>query len=294
VSPFNGKFVADAILKDIESFFLSSAKFSIRREFNSLGRLPVSFKGRGDQARITLSKDFCEHKINNIDELFVEMIILCHEVAHYLNKHNEHKNINKIDVTAIEAWADYFGARIFLTAITYGKKCRALIQRFMITIEYDAVLCAIGRALSKMYQSIYLPNTDRRYLPAIERVGVFNAGVISFFYRLHGNLKPAWTIYVLRKLLNEANLVQIYAAHNTNWDNQEEITRISSEIHQAIQGIDIAITKGLKPCYVRFLVTNYIVSPYEKYQKGNQLNNQTKKISLMMDESTLLLPEHNY
>lgn len=280
----NGKSVAEAVFKDIESFFFHSAKFAIRKEFNPSGLHHASLKGKGDSARINLSKDFCEFEIDTVENLFFVMMTVCHESAHYLNKHNDHEDSNKTDFTAIETWADFFGARIFITVITFGKRSQSLMKMFMPELNQDAVLRAIGRAMKKMYQSIYLPTTDQRYPAAIERVLIFNAGVTSFFYRIYDSLQPKWTIYMLKTMLNESELTDIAAQHNADWSRHSQIANASSSIHKSIQGVDISITKGMKPQYISLLVTNYNLSEHEKRQRGKRLEEQVKIIGLDLEK----------
>ena len=156
-----GKDVANELIKDIEGFHFHSSNFKIKKEFGRASRLQASVAGIGDDKRIKLSKDICEFEITNLVDLFYVAIIVCHEVAHYLNNHTSHIDKSSVDFTALEVWADFFGARIFITAITFGSRTQKLIKRFCSEIEQEQILISIGRAIKDIYKYIYLQKIGR-------------------------------------------------------------------------------------------------------------------------------------
>jgi len=280
VQQLNAQLVISETLKDIESFFFHSSKFSIKKEYCSSSKQHASIKGSGPKARLIFSKEFCHFEVKNTDDLFEVMIIVCHEVAHYLNKHTDYKDTEAIDFTAIEAWADFFGARIFLTTITYGKKTQKQIKKFSGELEQGEILSSIGRALYSIYNYFYLTNTDHRYQPARVRVLLFTSGTSSFFYRLYGELKPKFTLYVITKILNEAGLTEIISKEHADWEKESKIGEKIRTIHKEIQGHNIAITKGIKPQYIPLLVTNYQLTEAEVSRNQKVLIEQVKATGL--------------
>ncbi len=279
-----GREIADSLFQDIERFFYHSSGFKLRREFDSKGALHASIKGKYSDARIRLSVDFCHYEASNLDDLFYVLVILCHEVAHYLNRHNDHDDEDDLDVTAIEAWADFYGARLFMTSITFGKRTQSLILEYCAQIDQDMVLDSIGRAIRSIYNEVYIPNTDERYPPALERAFIFNSGVTSFFYRIYGDLKPEWTAHVLLKLLRNSGLSELAENHHIDWDVFSKQTARSSTIHQSLQNNEMAITVGLKPMYIPILVTNYKISKAEKQNSKNKLKEQVKSVGFDLDD----------
>lgn len=280
MSGIKGKIVAEAIFKDVEGFYYHAAKFSIKKEFNSKSRHHVSLRGSGEQSRVALSKDFCEFDITSIGDLLSALIVISHEIAHYLNRHNDRQDRKEIDFTAIETWADFFGARIFMTAITFGKKSQYLIKRFIEVMHQDSVLPAVGRAIGDIYEKIYKHNTDARYPQAFERVLIFNAGTTSFFYRLFGEINPSWTIHVITTLLREAGFAERAGQHNPNWAEHDEIVKTASFIHREIQGDKASITHGLKPQYIPLLTTNYQITPDQEKSYRKKWMTEIEKIGL--------------
>lgn len=278
-----GKEIAEIAFKDFENFFYYSSGFSIKKEFNSQGLHHASLIGAGENTRIKFSEDFCNFEAKTLTDLYFVLIILCHEIAHYTNKHNNYTDKDKIDFTGIETWADYFGARIFMCIITFGKKTKGAMSAFDKNWDQDVVLKAMGSALSDIYK-LFINTSDARYPVPIERILTFNAGATSFFYRVYNELKPAWTIHVLTILLNESGLKDIAANHAPDWDKQAAISNRNSEIHKSIQSNNIAITKGLKPEFLSLLVTNYNLSEQEISRNKEKLQDEAKSIGLDLEK----------
>jgi len=67
-----------------------------------------------------------QERVQSVDDAMFFLIIIGHELAHYVNKHLAHTDESKIDSVAIEGWADFFGARIMFTLITYGNQTALL------------------------------------------------------------------------------------------------------------------------------------------------------------------------
>jgi hypothetical protein len=279
-----GREIVEILFRDIERFFYHSSGFKIRREYDSKGAMHASIKGKYSDTRIRLSIEFCHYEVDSLDDLFYVLIILCHEVAHYLNRHNDHNDEDDIDITAIEAWADFYGSRLFMSSITFGKGIQSLMLKYCSQKDQNVILDSIGRAIRSIYDEVYIPNTDERYPPALERAFIFSSGVTSFFYRLYGELRPEWTTHVLLKLLRNSGLCDLAENHQTDWDAVSEQTARSSDIHQSLQNNEMAITVGLKPEYIPILVTNYKISETEKINSKNKLKKQIRSIGLDLDD----------
>jgi hypothetical protein len=279
-----GKDVANELIKDVEGFYFHSAKFKIKKQFGSSSRHPAAVVGKGDDKRIRLSIDFCDFPVTNLKDLFFVSIIICHEIAHYLNDHTSHLDKSNADFTALEVWADFFGARLFITSITFGSRMQKLIKKFTPIIEEDKILSAIGLAIKDMYEFIYLPTTDKRYPLALERVLIFNAGSTSFFYRLYNSLTPEFSIKVILTILKEAGLTDIVGKYESSKVNNLQLKNNISDMHKALQGNDDSITKGLKPCYYIFLTTNYFQTPSETKYNHLKLSDQIKNLGFEPNE----------
>ncbi|WP_290499445.1 hypothetical protein [Alcanivorax sp.] len=278
-----GKNVADAVFLDLESFFFYASKFKVAREYTDQARENASYVGSGNNARIKMSGELRNYDANSLARVFLVAIVVCHECAHYLNRHNDFVDNDEMDFMAIENWADYFGARIFGVIITFGKNTQKIMKKIDPQLDQEMVLKEIGGALGDIYRHIYLQNTDPRYSPAIDRVRLFNAGFTSFFYRLFGELKPGFTVDVLLKIGRAASLSDELGTKDVAWDKQSAAAKKMGQIHQKIQGKQPAITLGLKPRYIPLLVTNYHLSGDEIKANKQILMNQVERIGIKVD-----------
>jgi hypothetical protein len=273
-----GKDVAEAIFSDLESCFYYSSKFRVDREYSESAKHHASFVGSGETSRIRMSRDFRDFEVNTMVDIFYVAIILCHECAHYLNKHNDHTDTENLDFTAIETWADYFGGRVFGVLITYGKKIKSIMTELQCEWGQKIVIENIGLAVKDIYHNIYLPNTDNRYNKPIIRVLVFNAGFISFFYHVFNELKPRFTLCVVLTIIKKAFLSEEMGSENPDWEQHSNIAGRVGDIHKSIQGYQIAITPGIKDKFVPILVTNYQLSSDEIEINKNKLIGQMERI----------------
>ena len=285
-----GKDAADSILKDVESFFYLSSKFSIKKEFFASSKTHALVRGTGGNTRIVLSRDLCDSDIKSLDDFFYTLIIVAHEIAHYLHKHTHHSDDPAgLDFHAIETWADFFGARLFIVVITHGRNTNRLINTLSKDVTRDDILKAIGRSISDIYKYIYCNTTSSKYPEPTQRVLSFTSGVTSYFYRAYDKLMPNFIAHVLFTILREANLVDILAQNSKINDNLPVIAKKSSDIHKSIQGGENAITKGMKLEFLHLLATNYNISEAEVTRDRRILISQAKKAGLNIS----LLEEHN-
>lgn len=251
-----GKVVAEAVFSDLESCFYYSSKIRVPREYSDTARQHASFVGSGARSRIRMSSDFRDFEVSSLADVFFVSIILCHECAHYLNRHNDHKDSESLDFTAIETWADYFGGRVFGVIITFGTNIQKIMNKLQPGWDQKVVVEAIGLAMKDIYDSVYLPNTDNRYNEPIDRVLVFNAGFTSLFYRIYNELKTEFTLWVLLTIMRSSSLSAQMGSANPDWDRHSEIAKRIGDVHKKIQQYKIAITSGIKEKYVPLLVTN--------------------------------------
>lgn len=280
-----GKVIAEAVFSDLESCFYYSSKFRVAREYSNTARQPASFVGSGARSKIRMSSDFRDFKVNSLADIFFVAIILCHECAHYLNRHNDHKDSESLDFTAIETWADYFGGRVFGVIITFGKNIQKIMSKLQPGWDQKVVVEAIELAVKKIYDSVYLPNTDKRYIKPIDRVFVFNAGFTSFFYRIYNELKPDFTLWVLLTIMRSSSLSAQMGSANPDWDKHSEIAKRVGDVHKNIQQYKIAITPGIKEKYVPLLVTNYQLSSEEIEKNKSRLIDQAERFGLKIDRA---------
>jgi hypothetical protein len=194
-TPITGKTIIAAACHDLERFYKSSSKLKVRVEYDQAMRNHVSFSGNLAGSRIRFSKDFCDFEIALASDYHFALIQTCHELAHYLNKHNRHEDVDEADTKALETWADFFGARIFMVLISYGARSRKFVFGLDPGADQGEQLAHIGSGLRQVYDHVYKGAPTDVYPDAEERVHVFIAGIGSFFMRAFGEFKADWSVF---------------------------------------------------------------------------------------------------
>lgn len=253
--------VFSAAIKDFEGFYKDKYSFKVRVEFfeDSKSRQHASIYGRGDNSIIRFSSDCCYKSVEGITDYFVAMIIVCHELAHYVNHHNYYASPELEDSRVIEAWADRFGMCIFMCLITFGEGSRRIAESLGMPKNSGERLDEIGKAFSYMHQWIY-NDSSKRYHTRGDRIMHVAAGVNSFLEAYWGDLKLSRAlgvysrIYMANDLINAVgNDIQSNQYSEDNWDKIRTI-------HVALQGERDAITLGLKEEFRKYIDTSYVES----------------------------------
>ena len=290
--PITGEEVLNAFKADIESFFGSNNAFQLRVEVGGIS--PVC-RGSGEKARIIWPKDLLTQPVNTSNDMVFLLIVLGHETAHYLNRHNEHNDQSSFESRAIEMWADFFGTKVALVAITIGEK----LQRLSVALpDWDNSGKRIGALASALatLSATYFKIEHQKYPPARVRVATCVAGALSFFEVLfsiqagakggyEGYLKASHPDTIVRRALeiqmriyrNEVlnNLVIIPEPLDLN---SEQLQTISA-VHKGIQAGQRAMFCGMAPIPAAWLNLNYDV-PEEQRQETVKNKMQVLKNTL--------------
>lgn len=252
----NGKTIIQDLAKDLQGFFFHN-QLTVKMEFDTNSRHHASYLGVDENERISFSKDLCNFVPNSLRDMFYIAIIACHEFSHYLNRHNSISDSENLDSVALETWADFYGARLFVTLITFGKRTRKSINKLNPNADQNIILDEIGKSLGDIHQYVYEQNTSKKYQPPLDRCSIFCAGVTSFFYRLYGTIKVNWSVHVNLTIIEGAGLTEQLGHNLVDWNEQDTISKRASYKHNQIQGRDSAIRKGLKPIWYPLISTSY-------------------------------------
>lgn len=85
-STLTGQDVIDPCKADIEGFFETGHHFELRVETSDFA---PTCKGSGPTARIQLPAEMLEKAVDSFEDLALLLLILGHETAHHLHRHNE-------------------------------------------------------------------------------------------------------------------------------------------------------------------------------------------------------------
>jgi hypothetical protein len=274
-----------AAVTDFEALFTPASNFTVSYSIIG-GSFYAKVVGDAQTHRLLFSRYLADQKVESIDDLMFGLIIVGHELAHYVNKHNSHNDESKLDSVALESWADYFGARIMFTLLTFGSTIDKIVDDLLAVPfckpctqgeRQSLILRAVGRALRRTFDTLY-KQTDgsAKYPKSDVRAQIFLAGVVSFFYRFFGDLKENWTLYVLKRTVIENGLAA------ASYDSQAQpvpdtfFERLR-EIHSRIKGPALFITAGLKLEYWNMVGTHYVDDESVRDQRRAHIQKELKK-----------------
>ncbi|WP_374090994.1 hypothetical protein [Methylomicrobium lacus] len=276
---FSGRDLAVAAFKDLESFFFYSSKFEVKHELEVNICSLASYIGSGASSRIRVSKDFCSYSNNSLDKYFFSLFVISHELAHYLNFHNSHRDRNRDDTVAIEARADNMGAQIFATIITFGKRTKANLKNINPDINQFVLAENIGSSLGSLYSETFFPNKHPSYPDPTHRIFSMIAGLLSFFNRLFGHLPENWTMWFLLTLLRSSDLLSRTNPEDA-LNGSEEILDNIYEIHRNLQDREPLMRYGVKPPYGLFLFSNFQQSEKERKEHRARLEQMVERFDI--------------
>ncbi|TCS33105.1 hypothetical protein EDC30_11846 [Paucimonas lemoignei] len=277
--------VIEAAISDFEGFFNPNAQFRVNYKTANING-PAKVTGNEKGSTLWFNTFGAQQPIESLDDVMFCLIILGHELAHYVNKHVSHKDQSKTDSIAIEGWADNFGARITFTLITFGSAVSEIIDNLTAVpfakpvpfkFKQEIILKAIGRALLRIYETVY-KNTDGsgQYLKSSQRVFTFLAGVTAFFYRLWGDLNEVWLFYVYKRLAFDTKLTdRAYDPHDKM--APDALFERMREIHIQIKGEERFITAGMHPNFLNLIGTSYVDDPEERERRKDRLREEFKR-----------------
>ncbi|WP_395378142.1 ImmA/IrrE family metallo-endopeptidase [Marinicella sp. W31] len=253
----SGRKIAESTFSDIEKFFYHGAKFRVKRQFNQNNmKSHAMCAGSGNDMRIRLSRDFCEFQATSINDYMFMLIILSHELAHYLNNHNSYSDTEKLDSIAIEARADHFGAQIFMTLFTFGKNTQKHITDYKTNTSQKARFKAIAVAISDVYEKLFKPANTKKYPDAEHRGMLLIVGCLSFFNRYFRPLPEKFAVAFLKTVIRESNLIQ-----NTDGEKQLDVGEVIQnriyDIHREIESKARFQMAKMKEPYGYFLSADF-------------------------------------
>lgn len=246
--------VINAFKSDIEGFFCPNAGFEMN----------ISVQGRNTVCRrngdIIISTDFAESDVDSLESMMFTLLVLGHETAHLLNVHGRIQDEPKQDTKALEVWADFFGTKVAIVAMTIGDKIQDMVSELPNGKKTGARVDAIGAAIGRLGET-YFDTKSPRYEPAPVRVATCVAGVMSAldtFWSLRGKSRDAGRSMALQHRLYQSPAMQLMIRKmgGASAPDRGQFSNIR-RLHQYIQDGRPSITMGMLPMPSAWLNTNY-------------------------------------
>jgi hypothetical protein len=245
------------VAADFEGFFFPWTPFKVPVVFTAAAYPGVKADKAG--TRIVLPRDMGDVSIDEPTKLFMHLLILGHEIGHLVHKHLHAANAQSVeDYLSLELWADWYGAKVMATLMTYGPRTTAIGHRLLPSRNMMDALDEVGAAVGLLVKSVYHP-TSKRYPPPLERAGLTVCGLLSFLRKHLGNEQFDSRLYLHISLkIFRAPYVHellLLAPESARFD--DEPLRRAAEWHRQIQGDADAITPGFKPDVAEYLHTTF-------------------------------------
>lgn len=267
----------DAVKADFESFFPNRRDFVVHVEFTGVN---PTCRGTGDKCRICLPAGFRDLEISDLDEFHFWLITLGHEIAHYLNRHNDFNvgaEESEFETRSIEDWADFYGTKLMMSLITFGERTNAIYTGYGGADNFTSRIESMARALFQL-ASTFFNFQSAKYAPRMTRVASCVNGINSFLDKYNG--MNVWrSMGVMQKIFLSPELKPFF--ENEGLEFPESIDQTVT-VHQAIQGPDPAISIGLAQWLEPFIGTNFITTPEERRQYTEAVRKISKDQGLVI------------
>lgn len=251
--PVTAAEVAEQAVEDFVSFYNPAAGFQLRLGFR--GTTLARCVGIGASGGIVMSEDFKSQPVESLEDLAFVLLILGHEVAHYVHLHNAAEQLPSVDNRSLEDWADFYGAKVMMTLTACGSRTGPLFQRLQGTASVDEAYVEIGNALAKLAHSVF-PTSSSSYSTPLTRVGHYVCGILSFVDAMGGTKNLARSVAIQRLLYRNHLLHRLMIEQGQTYLKDDTPDR-SLAIHRGLQPTSAGITPGLEPEFEHFLRTSF-------------------------------------
>lgn len=259
IQNFTGRDVVLAAKADLTGFFLPNANFEVRTRDG----IKHALKGSGSDAYVQFDTLMLGAPVNDLETFLFVMLVFGHEATHYLHRHNDQSQSQEetnLDARSMEIWADFYGTKMALTLVTFGRECMAIYGQLSGCLHKREHIRAMGSAIGRLGETYFAMPSDV-HEDCVTRVGHCAAGVTSFFDGYYGDQNVKRSLEFMVLLYDNTAMKHLMSqAGDSYMTDTAPIDRIA-HIHQQIQGTARAITEGMHPLAAWFLSTDYFVDP---------------------------------
>lgn len=276
-----GEDLARAAAADFESFFLPGGEVPIRIEVKSINSAIT--RGEGDKVRIIIPREMAIEQIDTPEKLFFHLLILGHEIAHVVHRHNEERDQPRDDFYALEMWADFYGAKVMMCLVTYGAQISPKFKSFFPGTHFlEPALESMGGAAERLVTGVYANHPKYPY--PLLRVGLVSNGITSFLRRELKDPPSIWPYSVFKRLFASTPVRELMILHPEHIDPNFEPVERARRWHLAMQGDRIAIAPWLKLDVVDHLHTSFQQTDEELEASRMERVKELQEAGLLSDD----------
>lgn len=270
-----GEVLANMALQDFADFFLPGYELVIPLTIGDTSS-HASAKSRGPKRWIAISRDMADHEIATPATFLFHLLILGHEIAHVVHEHVYAGQQEARDHSALEFWADFYGAKVAMTLITFDTRiCESFSRYLRSASENKKRLTYLAEAVDMMIAgNVY--NSHPKYPPPLVRAGLINNGVTSFLrHNMGAEFTPNMYPSIFATLMSGPSVQGFIETDALRTDfSSEPIERIQ-RWHREMQGNRPAITP-----HFRFNLLPYLHTTFDQIDEERHISKQERLAEL--------------
>ena len=156
--PLTGWMLACCAKLDFEQAFEESAGFELHLGSGPKNWPSVVSTAEGDS--VVIPDDMADAPIEDGDTFLFHLLLIGHEIAHYVHKHCKIFDEPPEDTVALEAWADWYGAKVVMALLYQGPGVKRYRQHFFPSPHVNVIfimrnwLNLIDKVMILLYKSL--------------------------------------------------------------------------------------------------------------------------------------------
>ncbi len=283
--PLTGEKLARLAAADFESFFVPEGKVSVRI-FVESGPIARA-RGTGANARILISPDMANDVIDGPDRFHLHLLIIGHEIAHLLHRHVQSEPPETSDIQALEYWADFYGAKVMTTLVSFGANISAIYKHYFPKDRFDPGLRSMGSAIGTMVETVY--SVNKLYPAPLVRVSLTTNGIMCVLRRfmLADNVDSRWMLSAILRLMSAPETKNLMNTNPNQIDGLLAPLERARQWHLNEQKAHPPIEQWLHPALIPFLGTTFEESELEIALATAERREELDRLAQALDEPDL-------
>jgi hypothetical protein len=277
-----GRDVALAVVSDFSRFFDPMHPFAVGFRVGAVSSPCVRSDKTGSY--IVIPREMAEDVIITPERLLFHLLMLGHEIAHLVHKHLDGASSQSDDdYRSLELWADFYGAKVAMTLLTYGKQTHLIAKAYWPHRNVHQLLLDVGGAVAFLVASVY--KDHRKYPPKLERAALTSNGVMSFVRNYYGSQFDIDFYYSvpIRILLSQAAMRELILLDGGRTDFADDPINRATEWHRRAQAGATSITPGFLPHVLNYLHTTFSHTDEEIEESRRIRLGELKRAGLLDD-----------
>ena len=262
--------MVDAVGADFAEFLLPHGAFQLPFRYQSIG-LPCT-KSDQSGSYIALPHELAAREIGGTEELFGYLLMLGHEIAHLIHRHEFRANAQSVEeFRCLEIWADWYGAKVATALINGGPRTHALAGSPSFELFVDQMAAGVDFLVERVYRE------HEKYPSPLERAGLTANGVLSYLSAWLGYLKPDVYEGVILGILRVPHVAELVERQDVSGFLGDDDLFRAADWHRQMQNDNKALRLDFRDDVANLLHTNFDRSDDEIREARQRLLEQFRR-----------------